>query len=216
MAKRKTKCTYYVSTEGYDEIWYLRHLQKLINENEKATKQVVIVASKSNPLQFVKQKSTGYEENFYHICDFEGKEEIETFKNNIKECDNAKKYKSLNSYNFYYTNLCFELWMILHKVNFTAHISKKEKYLDYINKYYKVKIKSFDKLKTEDNFQTLLDKIELADVLFAIKGAETLVRANESAGCHYDRINNVRFCQDDPDLNLHEFVKLILKDVGLL
>lgn len=213
---RKIKETYYVSTEGDNEVWYLEHLQDLINNSPNATKQVVIVAKKSKPLSFVKRIGVGYEESVSHICDFESIDEIERFKNDIDECEEAKKYKSLKTYNFHYSNLCFELWIILHKLDFQGTLSVKKKYLDYINKAYKTKIKSFDDVKKENVFKkSILPYIGLNDIISAIKKAKQLV-ANNKRNKHYESHKKVQFCRDNPDLNIHEFIEKILVDVDLM
>lgn len=216
MIKRKTRITYYVSTEGLDEVLYLKHLQGLVNKCSTATKQIIFEAKQDKPTSFVKRISTGFENSpFYHICDFEGVEYIENFKHNIDLCKEAISYKGLQDYEFYYTNICFELWIILHKVKFTSSISNKKRYLDVINKAYKLKIKSFSQLKEQVNFSKILSQIELKDVIEAISTAKQICQAN-LASHKYDSYNKIAFCQHNPDLNLHVLIEKVLKDVGII
>ncbi len=212
--KRKSNLSFNISVEGQDEKIYLMRVQEIIN-NLPLKYTVNFNIKKDNPTSFVKSNVIGYEKYpFYHIKDFESSENSE-FYFSIDECIKAKQLRDILGYKFYYTNICFELWIILHKKLFTSRITNTKDYLKQINQCYNMKIKSFKDLKQESVYKKIVAQIDINDILTAIKNAKHITN-NNKINYNISRYKNVEYYKENPSLNLHEFIEFILKEVGYL
>ena len=81
-----------------------------------------------------------------------------------KMCRAENQGKSI-IYNLGYSNLTFELWILLHKANCNNYISNKVQYLKFINQYFNKKFTDLEEYKSEDNFKKLLSDLSLDDVI---------------------------------------------------
>ena len=121
MAQRKPTKKYYFSVEGETEQWYLKWLQDSINEKEEAAYKVTLDC----PVQ----------KNPIHVKEF------------TETMDNMKAAKSLGkqiNYQFGYSNLTFDLWIVLHMADCNAFISHRKNYLAPLNRAYDEHFESMD------------------------------------------------------------------------
>ena len=142
MTERKVTRKYYYNVEGETEKWYLEHLQSLINNAADATCRVLIdVKVQRNPIKRVKEMVVQNKIEIVQMTDYE--ENTPAYeKSFIEMLDNMKKAESLGKkvkYYLGYSNLTFELWMILHKIDCFKTFADRKQYLDEINKAYKKK-----------------------------------------------------------------------------
>lgn len=134
---------YVLTVEGETEQWYFLWLKDRINEIETKTKQVsMVVKVEQSPRSFYKGAIAKSTPEVIHICDVESgqKSDIDKFERILKEMREAKKQKNIN-YLLGYSNLTFELWMILHKMDFYPPVNDKTKYLSPIKKSFWRKIR---------------------------------------------------------------------------
>ena len=80
-----------------------------------------------------------------------------------------------------YSNLTFELWMVLHKGDCPA-LAHRRQYLKPINDLYGEHFESLDEYKHEANFKRVLGKLTVDDAVTAVGRAETLAKRAEEHG----------------------------------
>lgn len=97
----------------------------------------------------------------------------------MKEANNIGKNIK---YNFGYSNFTFELWLILHKMDCFGSITHRKNYLNLINKAYGPTYLSLSEMKRENNFKEILKKIDINNILDAIKISESIMKHNEQIG----------------------------------
>ncbi|OON91059.1 MAG: hypothetical protein ATN34_02455 [Epulopiscium sp. Nele67-Bin002] len=120
MTKRKVTKKYYFSVEGETEQWYLQWLEKLINSTPHSKDRVSFNCMvEKNPLIAAKKLTIREKTEIWHISDYESDEDVHK-KEFMETIDNMAKAKSCGKnieYKFGYTNLTFDLWIILHKMD---------------------------------------------------------------------------------------------------
>ncbi|MFI3170109.1 MAG: RloB domain-containing protein [Faecalibacterium sp.] len=129
MKNRKQIKKYYFSVEGETEQWYLKHLQQLINSAEESAYTVSFDCPiYKNPTKRVKSLVVTGKTEIHHLSDYESDDP-----NHVKEftdtMDNLKKAQTLGkqiSYKFGYSNLTFDLWILLHKAAAYGSISHRK------------------------------------------------------------------------------------------
>ncbi|MCH3916787.1 MAG: RloB family protein [Spirochaetia bacterium] len=149
----ETTRKYYFTVEGETEKRYLTWLQKTINATNEASANVSFsIGVKTKPTSFVKKLSLagGKPTSIAHIADIGGPsstdiQKIDKLLIDLKKSQKTKKV----SYIFGYSNYCFELWIILHKMNCNNHMPNKNSYLALINKGYGMQFRSLSDYKEE-------------------------------------------------------------------
>lgn len=219
MAYRKITKKYYFSVEGETEHWYLKWLQDLINHTEHAAYKVSIDCSvKKNPLKYVKSLTVVSKVEVYHFFDYESDEEIhvQRFKDTM---DNMKKAQNLGKqieYKSGYSNLTFDLWMILHRISCNASFSHRKQYISAINKAYNEKFQDMDEFKEENNFKRCLKKLQISDVNHAINQAKRIMQKNKDSGYNLLQYKGYKYYKENPSLMVWEAIEKILADCELL
>ncbi|SFG75502.1 RloB domain-containing protein [Sporolactobacillus nakayamae] len=119
MTARKLTNTFYFTVEGETEKWYLEWLQKQINSNPDAKYKVFIDSKvEKSPVKRVKSMSNISKIKITHLFDYESnsashKTQFLRTLDSLKEASKLKQIK----YRSGYSNLTFELWMVLHRQN---------------------------------------------------------------------------------------------------
>lgn len=203
MPLRKSSQTFYFSVEGETEKWYLDWLQNQINirlESLNADFIVKLDSAKMNPSKYMKRSAILCEERkVVHVFDHEGN--VENFRTILKQMSDASKQKNMK-YVLGYTNIDFELWMILHKQDFFKSVESQKDYLGPINSAFNEKFQSLKDYKVENNFKRVLSFLRLEDVRSAIrrsgriqKDCEEFQKCQKWSGfCWFDA---------NPSLSLH-------------
>ena len=111
-----------------------------------------------------------------------------------------------------YSNLTFELWMILHKKDCNSPFSDRSQYLAPINSAYNEKFNSLKSYKEERNFKRCLSKLSLSDVNDAVKRAKKITQNNKEIGNPQKSYKGFRYYQDNPSLSIWEIVEEILTE----
>lgn len=214
----KQNRTYYFSVDGYTEKWYLEHLKDLINKSPEAAYKVKWKPEIKSPSSYAKTIISPYEVDAFHICDYESNESehIKKFQNNLKSIKQAKKDNENILYKLGYSNYTFELWIILHKKILLKSLDDREKYLEEINSVYEESFQSLKEYKKEENFKRVLSKIEIEDVIRAIKNSSKIREEHRGLGDKPELYCGFEYYKDNPDLTINECVEKILKDCDLL
>lgn len=212
MAKKKEKQTYYFSVEGETEEWYLDHLNFLISKKLvelSADFDLKLEHKKASPLKYMKSCNLLTARTVYHVFDHEGDDSH--FESILKEMRDASKQKKI-VYRLAYTNISFELWIILHKTQFKKVLGSVDEYLSSINSSYKKKFETLKKYKAQNNFKSVLEQISLNDVYTAIDNAKSVDKWSHERGYKEKEKYGYKWISENPALSLHLQIEGILKE----
>ena len=219
MANRKMNARYYFTVEGETEKWYLEWLRDAINADPRSKVKVVCSPKvQKNPVKWAKAKTNlDQSAQVFHVFDFEDEEPIhvKAFKDTLA---NMKKAGSLGRgfrYVSAYSNLTFELWMVLHKGDCPA-LAHRRQYLKPINDLYGEHFESLDEYKHEANFKRVLGKLTVDDAVTAVGRAETLAKRAEEHGLRKAQHCGYSYYLDNPATDLWIPVKQMLEEGGII
>ena len=222
MAPRKITKAYYFSVEGNTERLYLERLQLKINNDSTSKFRVSFIVKVGSPQDFCKaipMISATDEYTITHIFDREssvtGQEgEKKRFKATIDRVKQMGK-KGTRKYLIGYSNITFELWLILHKMDCNGYYPYAKGYLAVLEKAFGQKIGSLDTFKKADTLRTTLDSLSLEDVKSAIARAETIMQRHQK-GKREREYNGYTYVEENPSLSVHLAIKKVLEDCSLL
>ena len=219
MANRKMNARYYFTVEGETEKWYLEWLRDALNADPRSKVKVVCSPKvQKNPVKWAKAKTNlDKSAKVFHVFDFEDEEPIhvKAFKDTLA---NMKKAGSLGRgfrYVSAYSNLTFELWMVLHKGDCPA-LAHRRQYLKPINDLYGEHFESLDEYKHEANFKRVLGKLTVDDAVTAVGRAETLAKRAEEHGLRKAQHCGYSYYLDNPATDLWIPVKQMLEEGGII
>ena len=219
MANRKMNARYYFTVEGETEKWYLEWLRDAINADPRSKVKVVCSPKvQKNPVKWAKAKTNlDKSAKVFHVFDFEDEEPIhvKAFKDTLA---NMKKAGSLGRgfrYVSAYSNLTFELWMVLHKGDCPA-LAHRRQCLKPINDLYGEHFESLDEYKHEANFKRVLGKLTVDDAVTAVGRAETLAKRAEEHGLRKAQHCGYSYYLDNPATDLWIPVKHMLEEGGII
>lgn len=215
---RKYVKKFYFSVEGETEKWYLTHLQKLINSTGNSKFKVSFNCSvESNPVKRVKSLVITDKTEICHFFDFEGNEKKYTdrFRLTLSKLKEASEIGKNISYRCGYSNLTFELWIILHKCESNSPYSHRKQYLNEINKAYDENFESLREYKNEKNFNRIMSKINMNDVKRAINYAKNIMKRNSENGFKTHRYKGYYYFKENPSLSVWEVIEKILQECQL-
>lgn len=208
---------YFFSVEGETEELYFQHLKNLIFEEENRIANPVLQIEKCSPSKCVKKISVIHPCTITAVFDVEDNDadHRKRFENTLKEMKAAKRLGKSIKYELSYSNIDFELWIILHKKDLFGTVGNKEQYLKIINQIYGSKFESLSEYKVERNFSQILSKITLDDVKAAVTRAEKITSQRKSEDtpiktCGYEWFDK------NPALSVHCIIKKILSECGVL
>ena len=107
-----------------------------------------------------------------------------------------------------YSNLNFDLWLLLHKRFFNKVVTNNDDYIDLVRKEYG--LGKNDNIKKESNIDKILGQINLEDVKFAINNANKIMQNKGE----YDKIifkNYIYY--SNPSMSIHNFLQEILENI---
>lgn len=129
----------------------MQWFQKQINDTEKSKYKVSFdFQVQKNPLKRAKSLVVTGKTDIYHFSDYESDEPIHV-KQFVETMDNMKKAKELGKqvvYHFGYTNLTFDLWIILHNSDCYGSYTHRRQYLAPLNKAFDENFENMDAYKT--------------------------------------------------------------------
>lgn len=204
----KYRKTYLCVCEGQQEKMYLNHVARLI----KVFPQKVVTFNSyiDSPKRLTKTYED-YDSAAIFDFDFNAVE----FERNIRLCDklNSKckstsRKKDRNIYHAY-SNVNFDLWLLLHKEDYFHEVSRNDAYIDDVLRIYG--LSSTDDIKNKANLAKILSQITLQDVKDAITRAER-IKLHKIEGDGSKIGNSIIY--SNPDFSIHEFLKIVLKESG--
>lgn len=218
MKVRKSTKKYYFSVEGETEQWYLKWLQDTINKIEKSEYKVSFDCPvQKNPIKRAKSLVITKQTEIYHISDYESDEPIHV-KEFIETMDNMKTANELGKqidYKFGYSNLTFDLWVILHKIDCNGLVSHRKNYIVHLNRAYGESFESMAEFKHENNFKRCLGKLKIDDVNQAINRGKSIMKRNKENGLILHEYKGYEYYKENPSLMIWEAIEKILIDCKL-
>ena len=141
---------YYFSVEGETEKWYLEWLQILINNESKSKYKIKFdIKIEKNPVARVKSIKIFKRTVITHVFDIESENDIQKCKNTLECMIKAEKIGKKVKYDLGYSNLTFELWIILHKLDCNSSKTNRNHYLSELNKAYNENFEDLREYKEE-------------------------------------------------------------------
>lgn len=217
MGTRKIQRKYYFSVEGETEQWYLEWLRDEINKNENAVCKVLFdIKIEKNPEKRVRGMTVINKTEIWHLSDYESKDEVHTTQftetmDRMKAAQNIKQVK----YFFGYSNLTFDLWIVLHKCNCNAAKSHRRQYLADINRAYGKQFENMQQYKHENNFKQCLQQLSLENVKEAVARAQTIMKKMEKTQGPPLQYKGFRYYEENPSLDVWKIILKILNDCQL-
>lgn len=205
--------------EGETEQWYLKWLQDLINNvEESACKVSIDCPVKKNPLKHAKTLTVTRKIEVYHFFDYESDEpvHVRNFQETMDHMKKAEKLGKQIKYKSGYSNFTFDLWILLHRTDCSSASTHRKQYIRPINRIFGEKFENMDEYKKEDNFKRCLKKMNLLNVIDAIKRAKKITQRNEENGYILHQYKGYRYYKENPSLSAWEAIEKILNDCQLL
>jgi len=192
---RKKESHWLCLYEGEQEYDYLEHISGLLHERGhivKFEKTKIYPSAKGIP----EALWVGFEGKKCALFDHDGRD---VFAPTLKSCK-----KGLIPA---YSNRNFDLWLLLHKMDYGSHVSSNDAYQSMIRDEFG--LPKTANIKEEKYRKRILDKITYDDVIDAIRRAKAIQAAKSGgtrAGTHT--------YYDNPDLSIHIFLEEVLNDCG--
>ena len=188
------------------------------NTEESVCKVSIDCPVKKNPLKHAKSLTVIRKIEIYHFFDYESDEPIHVqgFQDAM---DNMKKAEQLGKqikYKSGYSNFTFDLWILLHMTDCNASYAHRKQYITPINRAFGEKFENMDEYKHEDNFKRCLSKMNLVNVIDAIKRARNIMQRNQENGYTLLQYKGYRYYKENPSLSAWEAIEKILCDCKLL
>lgn len=194
------------AVEGNQEILYFKRLKKIIDKQDPVKRldvryenagggsalNVAIRASKADVLSRQSRSA---------VFDFDNQDVA--FKEALKLCKHEKILPC-------YSNVCFDLWLLLHKTDFCKPVYAPTNYIEEYRKVYHLGVQEV--IKEECTIEKVMNQIELQDVRDAIVRAKSIrdMKTGEP-GIGYARFcGGNEACHENPDLLVHLLVEEIL------
>ncbi len=218
MIERLETRKYTFTVEGETEQWYLNWLQGQINSCPERTNNVKIASTvQQSPKKFYKGTNAKTTPKVTHICDVESNEQVhvDKFQRILSEMKEAGEQKGIK-YDLGYSNFTFELWMILHRNSCNGSLIHRRQYLEHVNRAYGEEFENLDHFKHRDSFHRCLGKLTLEDVKEAIQRADNIMANNAAIAKPVVRYKGYAYYRDNPALTIHDAVKLIMTECGLI
>ena len=129
---------YFFSVEGETEELYFKHLKNLILAEEGRIANPVFVIQKDSPAKVAKKIPMILPCTITAVFDVEeaDADHRKRFENTLKEMSEAEKLGKAIKFDLGYSNIDFELWIILHKKDMFGNVGSKAQYLKNINQIF--------------------------------------------------------------------------------
>lgn len=191
MQKREFRCFY----EGLQEKLYFKHVSNVIRNVDK---NISVKFKEVGKLNSLENSSTEVPKIAVFDYDLNKTE----FEDKVKLCKETKVL---------YSNLNFDLWLLLHKEKYTKNEQSNHAYIEKVREVYKLP-KTAD-IKKKDNIEKILEQIELEDIKRAINNAEEIMKGKLEEDRIFVRKNFSYF--SNPSMNINEFFKDLFKELGI-
>lgn len=207
--KRKFEHQIYTFYEGDQEFEYFNHLKNLINNHPQNKIKIKVVPKNcggGDPRIPVKCAIKNCSPNKTPLVIFD-------YDNKKQEFEEALDLSEKNKFTVGYSNINFDYWLTLHKLEINK-ISYGEKtsndsYVKLLKETYKLSTR--EDIKNLDTIRKIISKITFEDVLHAIECCKLIEKNNVS---NFERkVNTPRgnSYYKNPDINVYKVVENLIK-----
>lgn len=206
--------------EGECEKRYFDYLQSLIWSRPELRPVEIRSVVCTAPASFARKIIRGRDpdiapaEHIYCVADVEGDHpvQIRTFEKRLADLKRASEIEPDIDFLLAYTNCDFELWMILHKIDFYRTVAYKEQYIKPLRDAFG-DIRSLASYKSRKVFTRILKQISLQDVQAALGRADIIERHRQLEGPPQEYCGYVYY-RKNPSLSVGNLVREILRSAG--
>lgn len=194
--------------EGQQEKLYLEHLAGLLTErvpNSDRTCMINFDCSIRSPQQLYKERSS----ILTTVCLFDYDNDQVKFESSLLACIKCTTKEKAVYHS--YSSLCFDLWLLLHKTDFTRPVYNNDDYIPAIRQAYS--IQPHENIKRKETIQNMLKQITLEDVKKAVIRAEKIHTTAEQSGTAHIVAGKHAY-YDNPDLSIQVFIRKLLELCG--
>lgn len=208
------RLNYFCVVEGQQEKIYLNRLAKLLSDFPKRTVTFNPIINNSERLR------RNYVE-YDCVCLFDHDFKQMEFERSIKTCleldaKRSKKTKQNSGSRVWhaYSNICFDLWLALHKEFIGRPAASTGEYISDIIRLYSL-AKDSD-IKQEKIIERIVNQIELDDVKRAISYAKRIRKSKLQGDKHIITINDIDYSYySDPNFSIDTFVEDVMNKMGI-
>lgn len=191
MIKREFRCYY----EGKQEKKYFEHIAKIIRETNPS---IGIKFKPLSKLNVLNESSTDVPK----IAVFDYDSNKQEFEKKVKMCKRTR---------ILYSNLNFDLWLLLHKKQFRKTVTENDDYINEIRREYKLGTTA--NIKTEDNINRMLSQIKIEDVKTAILNGQEIMNNKLESDKIYVKRNFSYY--NNPSMSIHEFLAELFSELNI-
>lgn len=198
--------SYLCVCEGQQEELYLKHIAFLLKNFPERVVTFNPIVGNSDKLNKV---YTEYDSAVLFDYDFNETK----FRNNILICDKLRnanrptKRKKGKKVFHAYSNVNFDLWLILHKEDYNKPVYKNNAYINDVRRIYG--LNSDDDIKNKNVIEKILSQITKDDVKKAIKRAKNI----RDKKIDEDKIViGSTVCYSNPDFSIDKFLEFVFID----
>ena len=178
---------YFCICEGQQEEMYLKYLSRLLQTDKR---RITFTIRQGLPGDIQKQRSIKYDKAV--LFDHDGN--TVAFRNTLNTCIKNKCSHA-------YSNRNFDLWLLLHKQDFSSSVSDNQTYKKDIRNFFNLDAEA--DIKSEKVINQILNQITLPDIKDAIQRAQRI--REQKIPSDANRIGSIIY-YDNPDLSIHEFI----------
>ena len=189
--KLEYRCFY----EGQQEEMYFQHFSKLIKE---LNPNISIKFKKVAKLNTIESSSTSVPK-------------LAIFDYDLNKIEFEKKVKICKKTRVLYSNLNFDLWLVLHKKKYMKNVQSNDAYVKLIKDYYNLPVTA--NIKNEKNIQKILEQINIEDIKRAITNAEEIMQGKLDNDKIYVKKGFEYY--PNPSMSIHKFFKEIFEDLEI-
>lgn len=206
--RKRYKKTVFCVVEGQQEELYLKHLANLLSDFPRKIVKFNISKGTADKL-----RGNGIE--YDSVCIFDHDFDEILFSKNLETCIeldrkyNRKAREDRRRIHHAFSNICFDLWLLLHKKEFRRPINTTDGYVNEIRKAFG--LPSDADIKNKETIEAILKQISLEDVSKAISRAESI--KSSKLAIDIRRTSKGAEYYDNPDTSVDIFIKELLSEV---
>lgn len=203
---------YFCVVEGQQEAIYLKRIAELLTHFPDRVVKINTIIGDAYKLR-KGQSLPDYDKACFFDHDFKTTE----FERNLNTCikfdSKVKRNKNNPGYRVYhaYSNICFDLWLVLHKEYTTRLVNSADGYVDDVRRIYL--LGSNADIKEAKVVEKIVSQISLDDVRTAIANAQRIRKSKLPSDKIFTNENNSYYSH--PDFSIDVFLNTVLKESGL-
>ncbi len=136
---------------------------------------------------------------------------IAVFDYDLNKKDFEDKVKMCKHTEILYSNLNFDLWLLLHKRTFEKNVQNNDAYVKMIRREYNLEENA--NIKSKINMEKILSQIELYDIKIAINNAEKIMGKKLNEDGIYVKKGFVYY--PNPSMSINVFFKELFQEINI-